>query len=129
MKKLCLITLCMVLLTGCGNTPQDTPQNVEEPKQVISISNNRGTGSLTIAGVTIKNVVIIADEQQQRVEFTIESEEPLTDMKIDVSLLNNTTINKSMNLKVNKEEHSKLLIFDFTGYYNNPYQIYFNIEK
>jgi len=139
-----ILMLSLIGLTGCEEKPNtenpstgDNPPvvdepvvepDIKEPTKVVSISNNRGLNEVEIDGVVIKDVIIVNGEKQ-RVEFTIESDKPLSNMLIEVSLLNDTVVNKSMNLKVNNGEYSKFVIFDFTGVYNNPVQIYFNIEK
>lgn len=155
MKNKIILSLILMLslfgLTGCNqntdtpstgdNTPveanpnkttEDKPvkePNIKEPTKVVSISNNRGLNEVEINGVVIKDVIIVNSNGKQQVQFTIESNEPLTNMLIEVSLLNETVVNKSMNLTVGDGEYSKFVIFDFTNMYNNPFQIYFNIEK
>lgn len=147
MKKILLTFLiCLVAgsLVGCdGKEPVETPNdntgveqpnnptvepNIKEPAKMVNISNNVGVNEVVINGVKIKNVVVVNEPNKKQLEFTLESDQPLTNMVLEVSLLNESVINRTMNLKVKEGEYSKLVVMDFTNDYNNPYQIYFNIK-
>lgn len=135
MKKIVFsLIILSIFLSGCdksstGDIPVEDNPDVQEVTKVVNITNDIGTNEITIDGITIKNVVIINEVEKKQLEFTIEGDQPLQNFTIEVALLNESVVNRKMNLKFNGEEFSKFVIIDFTEDYNNPYQIYFNIEK
>lgn len=139
MKKIIIATVCLLLVAlGIGGyfllkkdpiQPPIEKPDIDEPAKLVNMTNGIGTNEIVINGVTIKSVIIVEDSEKQQLEFTIESEKPLEDMIIEVSLLSDTVINKKLRVTYKEEVYTKFIIMDFTGNYNNPGQIYFNIEK
>ena len=132
MKKILIIISMVLILVGCGKkTPQPTVDEnaIKEPDKVVTITDNAGTNNVTIGDITIKNVIFVNEDEKNLLEFSIESEKPIPNISIEVSLLSETVVTRSMKITPSEESYSKFIIFDFTGSYNNPYQVHFNIEK
>ena len=132
MKKILIIISMVFILAGCGKkTPQPSVDEnaIKEPDKVVTITDNAGINDVTIDDITIKNVIFVNEDEKNLLEFSIESEKPIPNISIEVSLLSETVVTRSMKITPSEESYSKFIIFDFTGSYNNPYQIHFNISK
>ena len=132
MKKILIIISMVLILVGCGKkTPQPTVDEnaIKEPDKVVTITDGAGINDVTIDDITIKNVIFVNEDEKNLLEFSIESEKPIPNISIEVALLSETVVTRSMKITPSEESYSKFIIFDFTGSYNNPYQIHFNISK
>ena len=116
--------------TGENENPpvEEVPSNGTLPS-TVNLENNIGVNELVIDGITIKNIVVINEQNKQQLEFIMESTQPLPNMTLEVALLNDVVVNRKMKFTFEEEKYSEFIIMDFTGSFNNPNQIYFSIEK